>query len=104
MTACGTRSARNNIVITSFPDKGLPSMRVNLIKIGNSRGIIIPSSLIAACDLKDAVELQVEDGKIILEPHTQLRSGWFDNYSPEKADDTALDAIALDEDTAEWNW
>lgn len=76
-------------------------MRAKLIRIGNSRGIIIPTSLLAVCGLKDAVELQVEDGKITLEPPRQPRAGWFDGYRPE-ADEGLLDDIPLDEDDAEW--
>ena len=78
-------------------------MRVNLIKIGNSRGIIIPATLLAACGLGEVMELQLENGKIIIEPLTQPRAGWFDNFQPE-ADEPALDDIPLDEDSSEWTW
>lgn len=78
-------------------------MQVKLIRIGNSRGIIIPASLLAACKLQDAVELQVDDGKITIEAITQPRTGWFDGYSPE-TEEPALDSIPLDEDDSEWTW
>lgn len=78
-------------------------MRVNLIKIGNSRGIIIPSTLLAACGLRDAVDLQVEDGKIIMEVLKQPRTGWFDGYRTE-AGEPDLESIPLDEDSDEWIW
>ena len=78
-------------------------MRVNLVKIGNSRGIIIPSPLLAACKLGDVVDLQVDAGKITIEALRQPRSGWFDNYRPEP-DEPVLDDIPLDEDDGEWTW
>jgi antitoxin MazE len=78
-------------------------MHINLIKIGNSRGIIIPSSLLTACDLEDAVELQVRDGKIIIEAFRQLRVGWFDNYHFE-TEEPMLDNIPVDENDEEWTW
>lgn len=78
-------------------------MRVNLIRIGNSRGIIIPSSILSACNLKDAAELQVDDGKITIEPLKHPRTGWFDNVHPE-TEPGLLDDIPLDEDDGEWTW
>lgn len=78
-------------------------MRVNLVKIGNSRGIIIPSPLLAACNLGEEVNLQVEAGKITIQALQQPRSGWFDSYRPE-AEESVLDDIPLDEDDSEWTW
>ena len=37
-------------------------MKINLISIGNSRGIRIPSSVIKQCGLGDELELSIENG------------------------------------------
>lgn len=78
-------------------------MRVNLVRIGNSRGVIIPAALLAACKLGDEVNLQVEAGKITIEALQQPRAHWFDSYQPE-AEEAVLDTIPLDENDSEWTW
>lgn len=78
-------------------------MRLNLVKVGNSKGIIIPAALLAACELKDTVELQVKGRKLVIEASRQPRAGWFDNCKPEPGKD-AFDAIPLDEGIDEWSW
>jgi len=40
-------------------------MKTKVIKIGNSRGIRIPKSLIDESGLKSEVEIEVNDGQII---------------------------------------
>jgi len=42
-------------------------MRSNLIKIGNSKGIRITSSIIKECELGNEVEIKVVDKKLIIE-------------------------------------
>ncbi|NCQ28242.1 MAG: AbrB/MazE/SpoVT family DNA-binding domain-containing protein, partial [Armatimonadetes bacterium] len=43
-------------------------MHVNVVPIGNSRGIRLPKRILDQCQITDAVSLEVEDRKIILEP------------------------------------
>ena len=58
-------------------------MRINLVKVGNSKGIIIPAAILASCGLKDAVDLQIKGKKLVIEALKQHRAGWFDGYRPE---------------------
>lgn len=78
-------------------------MRINLVKVGNSKGVIIPAAILASCGLKDAVELQIKGKKLIIEALKQPRAGWFDVYQPEP-DEAVLDAIPADEGDSEWVW
>jgi antitoxin MazE len=79
-------------------------MRANLVKVGNSKGIIIPSALLNTCELKDAVELQVKGKTLVIAALKEPRAGWFDTYVPEKDEADLLAGIPLDEDTDEWQW
>lgn len=81
-------------------------MRVNLVKVGNSRGVIIPAALIASCGFKDAVDLQIDGGKLVIEALKQPRVGWFDaiDTDPEPEEAAVLDAIPSDEGDEEWVW
>jgi antitoxin MazE len=78
-------------------------MRINLIKVGNSKGIIIPSALLASCELKDAVELQLDGKKLVIAAVKQPRSGWFEGYCAE-SDEGALETIPQEEGADEWVW
>ena len=54
-------------------------MTTKLIKIGNSRGIVIPSSILKKLGLKEKDELmiQVRDGQIVLTVITEEFTGPF---------------------------
>ena len=79
-------------------------MRINLVKIGNSKGVIIPAALLASCNLCDAVELQVKGKKLVIEALNQPRVGWFDNYQPGNNEEAVLDSIPNDERSEDWTW
>jgi antitoxin MazE len=56
-------------------------MRLELTRIGNSRGIRIPKPLIAQCGLGDVVELRVTPEGIVIAPHRAPREGWRDAFA-----------------------
>jgi antitoxin MazE len=51
-------------------------MRLELTRIGNSRGIRIPKPLIAQCGLGDVVEVRVTPEGLVIAPHRAPRCGW----------------------------
>jgi antitoxin MazE len=52
-------------------------MKISLLRIGNSKGIILPKPLISQLDLSDSVELDISDDSIILrKPRGRARAGW----------------------------
>ena len=80
-------------------------MQTSLRKIGNSRGVLIPAALLAACEIGDAVEMRVENNRIIIEPIApKQRQGWFANYKAEKDIDALADLkeTAIEQD--DWQW
>lgn len=79
------------------------AVRINLVKVGNSKGIIIPAAILASCGLKDAVDLQIKGKKLVIEALKQPRTGWFDHYQAEP-DEAVLDSIPVDEGNEEWVW
>lgn len=78
-------------------------MRVNLIKISESRGIIIPAPLLASCELGDTVDLQIDGKKLVIEAIRQPREGWLDSFDAAK-DASVLEAIPKDEVVRERTW
>jgi len=83
-------------------------MKVNLIAIGNSKGVRIPSSMIKECALGDELEMRVEHGVILITPIKGVREGWDAAFQRMAAaeDDTLLipDALKNDFDSEEWTW
>lgn len=82
-------------------------MRAKIVQIGNSRGVRIPKSILTACGIGDAVDLSVDDGKIVLQAASRVRQGWEEaaQEMASRGDDTLLDpptSTAFDED--EWEW
>lgn len=68
-------------------------MRTSLRKMGNSTGMIVPRSILGQIGVTTgaAMDLRVEDGKIIASPVTQVRrAGWAiaaEAIADEAADD-----------------
>lgn len=85
-------------------------MKTKVVKIGNSRGIRIPKSIILESGLKSEVELEVSDGHIIIKPISANREPWETAYKKmaKNKDDILLNTgAALDQskwDRKEWKW
>lgn len=85
-------------------------MRTKVVKIGNSRGIRIPKSLIHESGLKEDVELELGDGQIIIKPVSVNRTNWdtaFKKMAKNK-DDILMDQQTLYKatswDKVDWVW
>jgi antitoxin MazE len=84
-------------------------MKTAVIRIGNSRGIRIPKVLLEQCRLQDDVELEVQDGDLIIRAARRARSGWDEAFQKmsERGEDALLDRDALAPtrwDETEWEW
>ena len=84
-------------------------MRALLVPIGNSRGVRIPKPLIEQCGLTDEVDLDVQDGTILIRaPRVRPRAGWTDafarisNEGDDKLAESRFPATQWDKD--EWAW
>jgi len=81
-------------------------MQVNVVKIGNSRGIRIPKKVLDQCQVNDALDLSVQDNVIVLTPvHKKPREGWAEaaRLCHERGDDKLLIPDMLDDDQ-DWEW
>jgi antitoxin MazE len=82
-------------------------MRIEIVRIGNSRGIRIPKPLIEQCGFGDSVELHVEQDRLVITPNRSPREGWREAFA--KAGSSASDPILLalppnQFDAEEWTW
>jgi antitoxin MazE len=81
-------------------------MRINLIKVGNSRGIIIPAKVIKECELNESVDLNVIDGSIVISRINEARADWKKTFAQASPSDKAFmeDTITNAFDDEEWTW
>jgi antitoxin MazE len=50
--------------------------KARIVRIGNSRGIRIPKTLLDEADLPDAVELHAQPGRLVVQAARRPRRGW----------------------------
>jgi len=102
--ACGTAP----VDFQPASDYNVITMRIELVRIGNSRGIRIPKSLIEHCGLGDTVELYVEKDRLVIAPDRPARHGWKEAFAAagsSEHDPLLLDALPPNEfDAEEWTW
>lgn len=83
-------------------------VKTRIIKIGNSQGIRIPKFLLDQTNLGDEVELEAQEGHIIIRATHSVRSGWEEQFQlmAEAGDDHLLDEELLLTvyDEEEWEW
>ncbi|HQV95684.1 MAG TPA: AbrB/MazE/SpoVT family DNA-binding domain-containing protein [Anaerolineales bacterium] len=83
------------------------TIRTQIVKIGNSRGIRIPKPFIDQTRLGNEVELAVQRGTIVIRPLSRPRNGWAEQFRAmaEHKDDRLLDKPTPTKwDRSEWVW
>lgn len=82
-------------------------MKANIISVGNSRGIILPSSILKELKLtlKSAVQIFTENGAIVIKPAP--REGWEEAARQMQASgdgELLLPDVFENENLDEWTW
>lgn len=85
-------------------------MKVQLVKIGNSRGIRLPKAVIEQVGLEGEIELDVRPDEVAIRPAKRKpRAGWAESFKAmaEAGDDALIDGplpslTKFDEE--EWEW
>lgn len=81
-------------------------MEVSIIQIGNSRGLRLNKSILDKYNIKDKVEVILEQGQIVLRPIDTPRKGWdeaFKEMHENQDDQLFMDDVFEDENFDEWN-
>ena len=84
-------------------------MKTSIVRIGNSKGIRLPKSVLEQCQLKDTVEIEVTGNVLTVRPLHEPRTGWSEAFSrmSQHKDDKLLDedtTQASEWDRSEWRW
>jgi antitoxin MazE len=81
--------------------------KTRIVRIGNSRGIRIPKTLLDEADLPDEVELHAQPGRLVFQAARRPRSGWAAAAKRLRArgEDRPVDeSTATTFDRDEWEW
>ncbi len=82
-------------------------MKVNIISIGNSKGIRIPKSILDQCKFNKEAELEMQDHKLVIKPiRKKTRDGWDKAFKlmHDRKEDVMLVNDALDLEMENWEW
>ena len=85
------------------------SIKVKIIRIGNSKGIRLSKSLIEQYNMKDDVLLEAKKDSIVIRPVENPRANWEKSFKKMRlrGDDTLLDEgteLESEWEQEEWKW
>ena len=81
-------------------------MKATIIKIGNSKGLRLSKTILEKYNIKDEVELILQEEQIILKPIAVPRKDWgiaFEEMHRSQDDKLLVNDIFEDENLEEWN-
>ena len=81
--------------------------RSKIVKIGNSRGIRIPRTLLEQAGLSDEVEMMVQENKLIIWPAQKPRQNWDEQFAlmAQHGEDQLIDDFPpVQWDEEDWEW
>ncbi|GAB1454425.1 hypothetical protein MASR2M47_44810 [Draconibacterium sp.] len=83
-------------------------MNASIIKIGNSRGLIIPKKMLQELGAESKVNIEYLNGGLFISPIDETRKGWvvaFKESSKEQGKQEDLfEEVENDFDQEEWTW
>lgn len=82
--------------------------RSRIVRIGNSQGVRIPKFVLDESGITGDVDMEVDDGQIIIRAVDKLREGWEEAFEAmaSKGDDMLVDdeSVSGEWDSKEWEW
>ena len=81
-------------------------MKTSLVRIGNSRGVRIPKTIVEQCGFVDDVDLRVKGGAVVITALRKPRAGWAELFkrAEPKGATPVPDNFGNAFDDKEWRW
>ena len=83
-------------------------MNASIIKIGNSRGLIIPKKMLQELGAESEVNIEYQNGGLFISPIDVTRKGWavaFKKSAGEQGkQEDMFEGVENDFDQEEWTW
>jgi antitoxin MazE len=83
------------------------TLRTQIVKIGNSRGVRLPKLLIDQMGFDNEVEILVQRGQLVLRRAARSRRDWDEQFQAmaKSGDDRLIDEpVSTKWDRSEWKW
>jgi antitoxin MazE len=80
-------------------------MRANIIKVGNSKGLILNKTILEKYQIENEVNIRLQDDHLIIEPISNPREGWdsqFKQAKPVNEEKALIPDVFEDENLLEW--
>ena len=80
-------------------------MRAHIIKVGNSKGLILTKTILEKYGIEEEVNLKLEDDFLIIEPVKNPRGNWdhlFKEMRAQGDDELLIPDVFRDESDASW--
>ncbi len=81
-------------------------MEVSIIQIGNSKGLRLSKTILDKYQIKEKMEMILENDHIVLRPFKEPRKGWSEAFQEMHVagdDQLLIDDVFDDENFDEWN-
>ncbi|MDD3721582.1 MAG: AbrB/MazE/SpoVT family DNA-binding domain-containing protein [Lutibacter sp.] len=81
-------------------------MEISIIKIGNSKGLRLSKTILEKYNIKEKVELILEEDQIILRPIEKPRKSWENEFKKMRLnedDKLLMNDVFDDENLEKWN-
>jgi antitoxin MazE len=91
----------------NFVERYFNDMKSKIIPIGNSKGVIIPSSFMKGLGLTDSVEMEVVENTLVIRAVSSARKGWEEQIALAAKSDNRNDRMPdffKDEILEDWTW
>ena len=79
-----------------------------IIKIGNSKGLIIPQKMLKALGTQHKVMIETREGGLFISPIDETRKGWAESFKNATGEQDfskdLFEKIENDFDKEEWTW
>jgi antitoxin MazE len=83
-------------------------MEATIIKIGNSKGLIIPQKMLKALGTQNKVTIEAREGGLFITPIDETRKCWAESFKSATSDQEPskdlFEEIENDFDKEEWTW
>ncbi len=81
-------------------------MKTSVTKIGNSKGVIIPSHLLKQCGFTKEVSLEIKNDTLVISKARKPREGWAEAFIEAGAgeEELLINEESNDCDQDEWVW
>jgi antitoxin component of MazEF toxin-antitoxin module len=81
-------------------------MKTRLVRIGTSRGLLLPGAFIEKAGIKDEVEVTLRNGALVVTGTTHSRAGWEAAVTLllERGEDHVIGMPAMAFDDSAWKW